>query len=481
MSHFSGERGRALTGRVLGGRIAIATLIGLIGFGCAKSPEDELAGAQTAYEKNDFTRALSLSESVLKKIPSSFPAHRIKMLSAIAQGEVLVALDQFDLIEKRYPEAAPQLLKEISLGIIKRSLAHENGFVRSAAVKALGEMGDPAHISLMIPGLRDKEVFARFFTVEALGMLGGSEALKLLLALGSDPEGMVRIAAVKALDDMPVSDSIRGVDMHQAIATFKNDSDPSVRLFSLAAMARRKDSAAFATMAEMIQTPDPLIRQAGAVAMGRTRENEAIPLLIKILSDPNETLRMYAAEALGEFSRSGPVSEQVVSPEGYATLAHAMKDKAPAVRGAAATSLGKLGNPKAIPHLTAALADPDVYVRVSAAEGLYRLGKKALSTYEAAMTESDYAARHFAIGSLRKVGGKEALPLLAKGLGDTAPRVRIAVVRAIGEIGEEEAIPLLKAGLKDPDLSVRTYAAGNVGRILNKRSGLIIKNQKGES
>lgn len=440
----------------------------LLPLGCSRSSEKEIAQAEAAYQKKDFSRTVALSEMILQKEPASLPAHRLKVLAAMAQGEIEGAFNDYDQVEKNHPGIAPALLKAISVEIIHNALTHENYFVRSAAVKAIGEMGDRSQIPLIIPGLKDPAPFVRFFTVEALGQLGGPEALKLLLAMGKDPDGMVRVAVVKSLDDMAASkDAPAGVDMNNILATLIDDTEPTVRLFALAALTRNGDEKAFSQIMEIVPQLEGPARSAGAAALGRTQRRETAPLLTKMLADADATLRMYAAEAMGE----------IVAPESFAPLAKAITDADTAVRGAAATSLGKLGDPDAIPLLDKAVNDPDPIVRVSAAEGLQRLGKRAMPIYEAALGESDYAVRHFTVGSLRKVGGKEAMPLLKKALGDEAQRVRIAVVRALGEVGGREAIPILKESLKDPDSSVRTYAAGNVARLLTQTEEKLVKKE----
>jgi HEAT repeat protein len=194
------------------------------------------------------------------------------------------------------------------------------------------------------------------------------------------------------------------------------------------------------------------------VALGRTKLAQAVPMLTKGLQDADSIAQMFSAEALGEIG----------SPDSFVSLSLMSKNKEASVRGAAATSLGKIGDKKAIPVLEALLTDPEMIVELSAAEGLARYGKIRLDIYEKGLHHADYGVRHFAIGSLRKIGGKEAMPLLTKALSDPAPRVRIATVRAIGALAGPEAIPILQALLHDPDLSVRAYAAGNLGRWIKK-------------
>jgi HEAT repeat protein len=342
--------------------------------------------------------------------------------------------------------------KEI-LVVLEEALRHENYFVRSAAVKAIGEMGDPAHLSLILPRFKDPISFVRMFSVESVATLHGPDTLKVLLAVGDDPDPMVRVAVVKAIDDLSgTSGKVDSMPVGKLLASFTKDADPTVHLFALASLARHGDNEAF----RLLQKSAPSDLYPAIVALGRTKKQEAIPTLTAAVHHTDSMVRMLAAESLGD----------IPSEKAYSLLTELVTDTDASVRGAAATSIGKTGNSKGIPVLTKSLDDLEPKVQVSAAEGLMRLGEKKLAVYEKALRHSDYGVRHFAIGSLHKTAGKEAMPLLIKALSDDAPRVRIAAVRAIGSIGGKEAIPILRERLKDMDLAVRAYAAGNLGRVL---------------
>ncbi len=345
--------------------------------------------------------------------------------------------------------------KEI-LVILQDALRHENYFVRSAAVKAIGEMGDPAHLPLIIPRLKDPISFVRLFCVEAIAQLEGPDRLKILLAAGDDPDPMVQVAVVKAIDDLSGKDGkVDSVPIGKLLTSFTKNPDPTVHLFALASLARHGGQEAFNLLQKSAQQSESALYP-GIVALGRTKKQAAIPILTKATYHTDSTVRIMATEALGD----------TPSEKTYTLLTELITDSDPAVRGAAATSIGKTGNPKGIAVLTKALDDSELRVQVSVAEGLMRLGEKNLVPYEKALQHSDYGVRHFAIGSLHKTAGREAIPLLIKALSDEAPRVRIAAVRAIGSIGRKEEIPILREKLKDTDLAVRAYAAGNLGRLL---------------
>jgi len=340
--------------------------------------------------------------------------------------------------------------------MLRRSLRHENFFVRSAGVKAIGEMGDPKLIPLLIPRFKDPMAFVRLFTVESIAQLHGPDTLKLLLAAGGDPDPMVRIAVVKTLDDLAKeTGKIDALPLEKILDPFTKDSDATVLLFAKAALAKRGNEKMFVEIQTAIETEET--RPPAVVALGRTKLPRAVPILIKALQHADSTVLMFSAEALGE----------IASPDAFTFLATLTKNQEASVRGAAATSLGKIKDKKAILILEELLNDPEMIVKLSAAEGLARYGKTRLDIYEKAMHHADYGVRHFAVGSLQKIAKKEtAMPILIKALSDQAPRVRIAAVRAIGAISGPEAVPSLQPLLHDPDLSVRAYAAGNLGRWL---------------
>lgn len=441
-------RGNAMKGWL----IFSVWIVSLIG--CSRSPDQEWTTAEVAYEAGEFSRALALAESAAERHPKAPPAQRILMLSRIATGDIKGGLTAYDVMAGAVPPSATaptaSRLREVCLAVIRRSMKDENLFVRSAAVKAIGEMGDRSHLLRLVPALKDTETFVRFFAVESLGQLGGDEAIKLLMAAGSDPDPMVRVAAVKALDDLEVPARL--------FAIFENDAEGTVQLFALAARARRGDAKAADDLLHRAKEhpEDP----GAATALGRAKQNLATDHLLTLLAGPEASIRMFAAEALGE----------IADPKAAPHLTRALSDSEATVRAAAATSLGKLGDVAGIAPLTEMLQDADPVVRVSAAEGRSLLGRSEWSADEVALKNDDYGVRHFTVGSLRKaaaLGDKRALEMLIQQIGDTAPRVRIAVVRALGEAGDPSAIPILKAQLLDEDLAVRTYAAGNLARLLS--------------
>ncbi|MFQ5588776.1 MAG: HEAT repeat domain-containing protein [Nitrospiria bacterium] len=443
--------------------VRCAVFFVLLQMGCTSASDKKLAEAEQAYETKNYAQAVALSEAVLKTSPNASAAHQLKVRALVAADDISAALAHYDTVEKKTPDVAPSVIREIILSIIRASLQHENYFVRSAAIKAVGEMGDADLTAMILPSLKDSAVFVRFFTVEAIGQLESPDILKLVMAAGQDPDGMVRVAVIKVLASL--GQTHRGVQINNLLATFTQDRDLTVRLLALAAISKNGDEDAFSKLIAEIEKLPAEALASGVAALGRSGNAAAIPYLKTYLTDENESIRMYAAEAMGDMP----------SAAFYPALENALKDKDPAVRGSAATTLGKLGDKQAIPAIEALIDDTDPMVRISAAEGLKRLGESRFAQYEAALSDLDYGVRHYTIGSLRRVWAADGLPLLTTALKDEAPRVRTTAIRAIGEVGGAESLPRLMQMMTDSDLAVRTYAAGNVGRLFNKMAGKTLK------
>ncbi len=110
------------------------------------------------------------------------------------------------------------------------------------------------------------------------------------------------------------------------------------------------------------------------------------------------------------------------------------------VRQQAARTLGRVGDPAAVPELIAALGDPERSVRREAAK---------------------------ALGSIQD---ERAVPALVKALGDPDTNVRFYAAYALGEIKDPRAAATLVQVLRDPQWTVRDQAAWALREIGDERT-----------
>ena len=136
------------------------------------------------------------------------------------------------------------------------------------------------------------------------------------------------------------------------------------------------------------------------------------------------------------------------------------------VRRLAALGLGKVGGPKALSALTAAVEDKDRMVRIQAIRGLAKIGdEEPAEILTGALTDPDARVRLQAVLALHRLGDVRAAGALSEVLAeDKDPKVRRASVQALEKLGGDAAWWALFDAATDPDPTVREIAAAALRR-----------------
>jgi HEAT repeat protein len=177
--------------------------------------------------------------------------------------------------------------------------------------------------------------------------------------------------------------------------------------------------------ARYLDDDDEAVRRlAVAVCTRRIDEPGVHARLVEMLgADPSPRVRAEAAEALG------------TSVAAFDPLLRAGHDLDPLVREAAATALGELAEPAAVPWLTAAAEhDPDRLVREAA------------------------------VAALGAVGDPASIPVLLRLAAHGPPQIRRRAVVALTVFEGPEIEPALRAAARDRNPMVREVAEMVVGR-----------------
>src|SRR2546421_2906403 len=173
-----------------------------------------------------------------------------------------------------------------------------------------------------------------------------------------------------------------------------------------------------------------------------------------------------------------------------------LKDENAGVRGAAAHSLGRLGDPRAVPPLIEVLADSDGEVRAAAIEALADLGDaRAIGPIAGLLKDPVANVKRNALGALShfdqgvptapvvallddpnadvrqraaELAGERsviaAIPQLRRLIDDSRSDVREAATEALGHIADPAARQALQAALQSHDPKVRRAAAEALGQ-----------------
>ncbi len=188
----------------------------------------------------------------------------------------------------------------------------------------------------------------------------------------------------------------------------------------------------------------------------------------------SETVAQRVAERAVERYLRAPIPEKYSLPVLHALGRHAVPNLVQAmqngelqrVRSKACEALGKIGDPRTIPHLVQALQDWDRGVREEACKALGAIGDpQAIPHLIQALQDREWRVCHAACAALGAIGDSQAIPLLVQILQDTEGRVRRMACEALGRIGDPQATPHLIQALQDEDSMVRRMACKALGEI----------------
>ena len=183
-------------------------------------------------------------------------------------------------------------------------------------------------------------------------------------------------------------------------------------------------------------TGSDTLRYIAAQILGQIGDRRATLFLKALLRDENLHVREQAVRALG----------QLDDPHLHAPLASVLSgDPVPAVRGAAAWSLGNLRDTTAVPSLVRALADTVSSVRRQALAALQFLWTPAAEAAALdALRDRDDNVRYVAAQLLGHHRTHRALDALCLALADDNIWVRAESARTLGRIGDTTAVAPLE-------------------------------------
>jgi HEAT repeat protein len=327
-------------------------------------------------------------------------------------------------------------------------LSDKDQEIRHRAALALGKIGDRGAALSLVSALRDSASYVREAVAEALGDLEDPSAVEPLIGVLRDDTWSARRAAVKALG---------------AIG----------------------DDRAVPSLIEALRDEDKFVRESAAVALGRLDNIHAVEPLIACLKDKDKDVRRAVAQSLGEMVDSRAVEPLIAAltedewdvreavlmkrkfkdTRSFSEYVDEQKEKYVYIREAAAEALSKIGDPRAIPPLIAALKNISKNVRIAAADALGKIGDpRAVDALLDALHDHQPAVQQAAGEALSKIG-KPAVETLIQELLEPASRIQEPVMEALGKIGDPRGIEPLIPMLVHKNPPLRETAAIALTRI----------------
>jgi HEAT repeat protein/tetratricopeptide (TPR) repeat protein len=288
--------------------------------------------------------------------------------------------------------------------VLERMLGRGDRASSREIPRALGALGTPDAVALLIASLAHREGMVRQQAALVLGRIGAREALPALVDRLRAGDRYVREVVNPALlglwtpDDAP--------DLMRAL------SDPSAD-----------------------------VRWAAARGLGRVGARDAVPALTALLHDHGSEIRTAAAESL-----------RYLGPEARAALpalVEQLGDQGPVFRvpAAALEAVVELATPEDVPMLLGWLDDALPMRRWAAIEALGALkALEAVPELLACLAKAPGDAER-AADALVRIGAPESIPDLIRRLG--APATRELAARTLGRLGARDAIPALTRHLRE--------------------------------
>jgi len=307
---------------------------------------------------------------------------------------------------------------------------------QARAAEELGGLHDLRAVRALVRALHYGDRFpVRQQAAKALGLIGDATAVEALMVALEDSEPHVCQEAIKALveirDPRPVELLISLIKSHNA----------DVRACATGAVVNF-GSMTVPFLMQILRLSHFEARQAAAEALGLIGDARALAPLLAALKDPDSAVRREAIEAIAHI---GQAAEEPVL--------HLLDDPDSEVRAAAAKTLGKLRDRRAIERLRSATNDPEMAVRDAAWHALALLDWEPAHTREKtlrALNAGDYP-------KAVSLGAAAVEPMIESfRAADKSTRQKIS--EALILIGRD-AIDSLIARLKDPDPNVRVLAA----------------------
>ena len=200
-----------------------------------------------------------------------------------------------------------------------------------------------------------------------------------------------------------------------------------------------------------------------AAERSQSQAGGAVGALIDALVDANAAVRLAAVSSLGSLG----------DPRAIAALSKALKEDTDArVREAAAHALGEIDDVRAVPALMEALGReraPNVREKI-----IHALGEiddpSAISGIAGATKDANVAVRRAVAWALGELDDPAAIPALISMVGDDDVEVRRHVADALGEFETSSAVEPLITLAKDSDAEVRSNAISSLSDLDDQRA-----------
>ena len=268
-------------------------------------PNEELTGLEPAL--GGETPRLTGREPILggSRRPEADMA-RVQSLIGVAspgeRGRIITYIIQLGQAEAY----ARELMLLVPLGARQKQSGWRGGVTltqRCLAIEALGQLGGPDCLGVLLVALADTTYQVRAAAEQALDQVcarldpttpAAGKAISALVGALASPSLAPRKVAARLLAGLP-SDLVLGPLLRDGLGA----SDPRARREAAWTLGRLRDRRATTRLVQRLSDPSATVRAAAAWALGRLDAPAALKYLEELLGDPDEIVRAAAVDAYG--------------------------------------------------------------------------------------------------------------------------------------------------------------------------------------
>ncbi len=468
-----------------------------------------------------------------KPSPPLAQRHLVWILDAIAGGSPDATLPLIDCLGSPIADVRTQAARALGERrapldlaverLMERAKADPDPTVRLQAIIALGRIGNPMAVPVLLPVLADSDLYLAFIARVALRRIGDwkaaaeglhSDDQAIRLGVLAAMEQQYNIGAVEALiayalsPDHPANERAKALqfvaEVHRkakpwdgswwgtrpthgkppakvdewqgtplvldAIRRGLTDPAPEVRLAAIADVRETDDKEALPKLVDRFQAEDhPEVRAAIAVALGQMKHKPALPLLVNALKDVN------APDSVREAALSGV--EAIGTDEATKALVDLLgRDDLPVDRQPRVIiALGRFRAKAAVPRLLETLKSASAPVRAASAEALGRIGQtqEVLEPLRARLDDADLSVRKAVISALADLEDREAVPALIRAA--ESDDTRFEATLALADVADIRALQVYLRGLNDKNQEIRQASSKALSEIREPAASVLDK------
>ena len=434
---------------------------------------DALVAQAAAYQFGESTAALNQIEEIIRQTQNA-PEKRVELerkLAQILEGGASDDAKQF-VCRQLYVIGSPVSVPALAKLLVDENLSH---MARYALEGMKGEDVDQA----LIGALDDTEGRQRIGIIESLGRRGNTMAIDDLALYVTDEDKAVGAAAIEAIGRIGGKDAATTL-FEGSLELPEGQEDALVKAMLLIADSLKQsgDAMGLALYEEVFRADTAPVNKAaalkGIVAMRGDSPTLTDFVLQQLDSDVQEV-----CEAAGQTARTLPGGSQAttllakglssLSPEGQILLIQALKDRGD--KGAGATILN-------------AASSGDPQVRMAAIEALGKLGGAdaldMLATTAVMSEDGEFAEA--ARKSLTQLNGSGVDEAIIERIGKSTAAEQTLLIDLLAERNAQSTLPFLMKLARSGDESARIAAADALavlsrGDNLNELVELLIAQQ----